>query len=130
MNTNLGKCIIGYGVFLLLMGVAGYLSNPEKAITALISGGVFGSLSLVWGILLVRGHAWSRWAALVTTIFLAGVFTWRATVTWTKVAEGNVDKWVAAALISAMGLASFITLALLAGCCSRWCARRERGLHV
>jgi hypothetical protein len=32
------KWLIGYGVFLFICGLAGYLSNPEKAISALIMG--------------------------------------------------------------------------------------------
>ena len=46
MNTKLGKLMVGYGTFLVAMGLVGYLSNPDKATTALISGGLFGGLSV------------------------------------------------------------------------------------
>jgi len=53
------------------MGLLGYLSNPEKAKTALMSGGTFGALSIVWGVLGARGFRWSLPAALATT----GIYT-------------------------------------------------------
>ena len=49
MKTKLSQWMIAYGLFLIAMGAAGYLSNPEKAATALKSGGTFGALSMLWG---------------------------------------------------------------------------------
>jgi uncharacterized membrane protein (UPF0136 family) len=63
--TN-SKWLIGYGVFLFLCGMAGYLSNPAAAKTALISGTAFGGLSVFWGVLLGKGFNWAKWAALAT----------------------------------------------------------------
>ena len=68
--TKLARWLILYGAFLIFAGVIGYLSNPEKAKTALLSGGIFGGLSILWGVLIVKGFAWSQKAALVTTGFL------------------------------------------------------------
>ena len=48
MNTKTAGRLIFYGAFLIVMGLAGYLSNPEKAKTALMSGGAFGALSILW----------------------------------------------------------------------------------
>jgi uncharacterized membrane protein (UPF0136 family) len=110
---SLGTWMIGYGAFLLLIGVIGYLSNPEKAATALISGGSFGTLSILWGALLRRGKDWARWAALATVGFLTVVFAWRSTASWLAVHEGQAEKLVAAVLITAMGLASIATLYVL-----------------
>ena len=124
MNTKFGKWMMGYGTFLLAMGLVGYLSNPAKATTALISGGVFGGLSVLWGILLARGQSWSRWAALATTGVLTAVFAWRASESWGAISEGQPEKWVAATIISVMGLASLFMLTLLSGGCARGCARR------
>lgn len=107
--------MIGYGLFLGGVGLAGYLSNPEKAATALISGGTFGALSVVWGVLLRRGLGWARWAARGMTAFLAAVFAWRATVSWLAVQGGQPEKAVAAGLITAMLAASIVTLFVLFG---------------
>ena len=104
--TTLAKWTMAYGLFLIACGLAGYLSNPEKAKTALISGGTFGALSIVWGALMARGVRWSHWAAFVTSIFLVGVFSWRASVSWRAVADGATDKQFAAVLITLMGAAS------------------------
>lgn len=105
--------MLGYGAFLIAVGVAGYLSNPEKAATALLSGGTFGALSMVWGALLRRGSPWGRSAALATTGFLTVVFAWRSTVSWLAVRGGQPEKLVAATLITAMLVASLATLAVL-----------------
>lgn len=110
---SLGSWMIGYGAFLVGVGVIGYLSNPEKAATALISGGTFGALSVVWGVLLRRGLGWARWAARAMTAFLTAVFTWRATVSWMAVQGGQSEKIVAAGLITAMLAASILTLFVL-----------------
>lgn len=110
---SLGSWMIGYGAFLVGIGVIGYLSNPEKAATALVSGGTFGALSVVWGVLLRRGLGWARWAARAMTALLAAVFTWRATVTWLAALGGQPEKTVAAGLVTAMLAASILTLFVL-----------------
>lgn len=98
----LSKWLFVYGGFLMLAGVSGFLSNPEKAKTALMSGGTFGLLSIAWGVLHARGVTWSRTAALGTMVFLAAVFTWRAAAGWIYVWEGRSEKLFAACLISLM----------------------------
>ena len=113
MNTKTAGYLILYGGFLIVMGLVGYLSNPEKAKTALMSGGTFGALSILWGVLGARGVRWSLWAAIVTTGFLALVFAWRATVGWLAVMDGNSEKLVAAVLITAMLAASALMLPCL-----------------
>ena len=109
--TN-SKWLIGYGVFLFLCGLAGYLSNPVAAKTALISGSVFGGLSVVWGMLLGKGIGWAKWAALVTTLMLCVVFSIRSFISWQKVMDGE-PKAFAASLITLMLLGSVATVARL-----------------
>ena len=113
MNTKTAGYLIFYGVFLIVMGLLGYLSNPEKAKTALMSGGTFGALSVLWGVLGARGFAWSRWAALISTSFLAVVFAWRAAVTWSAILQGNSEKLFSASLITLMLAGSLVMLPVL-----------------
>ena len=102
MNTKTAGYLILYGGFLMVMGLAGYLSNPEKAKTALMSGGTFGALSILWGVLGARGVRWSLPAAITTTGLLTLVFAWRASVGWLAVFDGKSEKLFAAVLITAM----------------------------
>ena len=113
MNTKTAGYLIFYGCFLIVMGLAGYLPNPEKAKTALMSGGTFGALSILWGVLGARGVRWSLPAAIVTTGFLALVFAWRATVGWLAVLDGQSEKLFAAILITLMLVASVVMLPTL-----------------
>lgn len=107
------KWLLGYGLFLFLCGLAGYLSNPATAQTALISGSVFGGLSAVWGYLVHRtGKAWPVFAAVTTCGFLSLIFTWRSWASWMAVKEGD-PKIFAAVLISAMLLGTVATLLVL-----------------
>jgi uncharacterized membrane protein (UPF0136 family) len=113
MNTKTAGYLILYGGFLIGMGLLGYLSNPEKAKTALMSGGTFGALSIVWGVLGARGVRWSLWAATLTTTLLTLVFSWRASVSWLALLEGQSEKLFAASLITAMLAASALMLTCL-----------------
>jgi uncharacterized membrane protein (UPF0136 family) len=108
-----GRWLVVYGLFLVAVGVTGYLSNPEKAKTALFSGGTFGGLSALWGVLALRGTSWAPKAALVTTSLLTLVFVWRTTASWMAVAGGQPEKRTAAVLISLMLCASIATLVRL-----------------
>jgi uncharacterized membrane protein (UPF0136 family) len=113
MNRKISTILFAYGVWLFLVGVIGFLSNPEKAKTALMSGGLFGSLSVAWGALMRKGVSWALPAALATTGFMVLVFTWRAWVSWSAVLQGNSEKLVAACLITGLWAASVIVFPCL-----------------
>ena len=108
-----GRWFVGFGIFLILCGVAGYLSNPAAAKTALISGGTFGGLSALWGVLMLRGFARAKVAAWASTCLLAVAFTWRSIAGWTAYSAGE-PKFFASSLITVMLLASLASLAVLA----------------
>lgn len=108
-----GRWFVGFGIFLMLCGVAGYLSNPAGAKTALLSGGAFGGLSVLWGGLMLKGVAWAKVAAWVSTIVLVAAFAWRAMAGWMAYAAGE-PKLFTASLITLMLLASLASSAVLA----------------
>lgn len=113
MDQRHGAWLIGYGAFLMAVGVAGYLSNPAKAATALLSGGGFGALTMAWGLLLRSGRRWARTAALASTGLLTLAFAWRSLASWRAVLAGHPEKAVAASLITAMLVGSLLTLVVL-----------------
>jgi hypothetical protein len=100
--------LIALGLYLILAGFAGYLSNPEGAKTALISGGMFGTLCIGCGVLVRFGMNRARIAGLALMCLLSAAFMWRATVGWMAVAGGDGSKLFAAALITSMLLAVII----------------------
>lgn len=109
-SKTLGLWFISFGIFLIACGVLGYLSNPEKAKTALISGGTFGLLSSAWGFWMLKGGGRLAWvAAASTTLLLVAAFSWRSTVSWQAFIAGE-PKLVAAVLITAMWIGSVASL--------------------
>ncbi len=109
-RRTIGRWYVGFGLFLILCGVAGYASNPAAAKTALISGGTFGTLSALWGVWMLKGGRLGVFvAALLTTLMLCGAFTWRSIVSWQAVGAGE-PKTFAASLITAMLIASILSL--------------------
>ncbi len=113
MNSKTAGYLIFYGAFLIFMGLLGYLSNPEKAKTALMSGGTFGALSILWGVLERNGIGGYNKAATLTTGLLSLVFAWRSTKSWQAVSEGKSEKLFAAILITVMLVGSVLMLLCL-----------------
>jgi hypothetical protein len=113
MNTTTPGYLVICGVFLSLLGIIGYLTHPEKAITARISGGTFGGLSIPWGILSAKGLRWSRLAALLTTALLSVACVWCIGLGWMAVAKGQSGKGFATLLITLMLAVSVVMLVML-----------------
>ena len=112
-RKRIARWYIGFGIFLIACGVAGYASNPEAAKTALMSGGTFGTLSAFWGFWILKGgRLLVLIAAGLTTLMLCGVFTWRSVVSWQAYSEGK-PKLFAAVLITGMLFASVSSLVQL-----------------
>ena len=107
-----GRWFVGFGIFLILCGVAGYLSNPAGAKTALMSGGTFGALSALWGVLMLKGVRWAKIAAWVSTLVLVAAFAWRSIAGWMAYGAGE-PKLFAASLITLMLVASLASIAVL-----------------
>ena len=75
-RNKIGRWYVGFGIFLIACGLAGYASNPEAAKTALISGGTFGTLSAFWGFCILKGgRLLALLAAGLTTLMLCAAFT-------------------------------------------------------
>jgi len=114
MKTQTAGYLVIFGIFLILLGVIGYVTHPEKAHTALISGGGFGALWMLWGFLSAKGVRWSWLAALVTTALLTLACVWRAGLSWLAVANGQSEKAFASVIITLMlGVAVFMLFFLL-----------------
>jgi hypothetical protein len=113
IRSKVGKWYIGFGIFLIVCGAAGYASNPAAAKTALMSGGTFGVLSALWGFWILKGGRLASFlAAGLTTLMLCGAFSWRSIVSWQSYADGE-PKLFAASLITAMLIGSLASIVIL-----------------
>ena len=121
MERFVATRMISYGFFLFVIAIAAVSYDPQTGMfgfyapakTALISGGICGSLSILWGALLRRGLRWPLLAAIASTLAFLAAFTWRSTVGWMAVAAGDTHKWFAATLITLMWIASAALLVFL-----------------
>jgi Na+/proline symporter len=113
-NTQTSGHLVIFGIFMLLLGAIGYVTHPEKAHTALILGGGFGALWMLWGILSVKGARWSWSAALTTTALLLLACMWRAGLSWLAVANGQSEKAFASVVFTLiLAVSAFILFSLL-----------------
>ena len=113
MNTTTAGYLVVFGIFTALLGVMGYMTHPERAITALIFGGGCGALWMLWGILGAKGIRWSWPAAVATTALFAIACAWRAGVSWLAVAGGQPEKAFASVLITLTLAVSAVMLVFL-----------------
>lgn len=111
-NISPAKLLLFYGLLLIALGVAGFLSNPEKAKTALITGGIFGGLSLLWSHLSQKNQ-WSLYAAFFTTLLIFLATAGRAVISWKIVLAGHSEKTLVATLITLMSLSSLFVMPIL-----------------
>ena len=107
---SLSRWLLGYGAFVLSMGVIGYLSNPEKAATALKSGGMVAGLAVVWATAWFYQRRWALFGAAATLGLVGVAFVWRSTVSWMAYFSGESQKLTAALLITAMLVATVVVL--------------------
>ncbi|MFQ3224180.1 MAG: uncharacterized membrane protein (UPF0136 family) [Lentimonas sp.] len=109
-RISIGRWYVGFGIFLIACGLAGYASNPAAAKTALMSGATFGSMSALWGFWMLKGgRLLVLLASGLTTLMLCGAFSWRSIVSWQAFADGE-PKLFAAILITAMLVGSILSL--------------------
>jgi len=96
--------LLAYGIFLIAIGLVGYFNNPEQAKTALISGGVFGGVHLIWSFLWNRVYKLARIGAGITISLVLIASTWRSWVAWQQYLGGDDSKRFVAFLLTAMFL--------------------------
>ncbi|HKI69870.1 MAG TPA: TMEM14 family protein, partial [Verrucomicrobiae bacterium] len=91
MKTQTSGYLVILGIFVIFLGLIGYLTHPEKAHTALMAGGSFGVLAILCGILGAKHVRWSKAAALLTAGLLGAACIWRASLNWLAVAGGESE---------------------------------------
>jgi hypothetical protein len=75
MNPKMAGYLILQGGFLVLLGVLGFLSNPEKANTPLLAFGAFGAVAAGLGVLGARGVRGSLPLAVADALAAGRPFT-------------------------------------------------------
>lgn len=107
---SLSWWLFGYGAFVFSMGLIGYLSNPEKAATALKSGGLVAGLSVIWAMGWIFQRRWALFGAVATLGLVGIAFIWRSSASWMAYFSGESRKLTAALLITAMLVATAVVL--------------------
>ena len=111
MNPKMAGYLILQGGFLVLLGVLGFLWNPEKANTPLLAFGAFGALAAGLGVMGARGVRGSLPLAVAALAAFIGVCVWRVGVGWLAVMEGQTSNLYPAIALSLMLAVSAILLA-------------------
>lgn len=111
MNPKMAGYLILQGGFLVLLGVLGFLSNPERANTPLLAFGAFGALAAGLGVMGARGVRGSLPLAAAALATFIGVCVWRVGVGWLAVMEGQTSNLYPAIALSLMLAVSAILLA-------------------
>lgn len=100
---------MGYGIFLCICGIIGFLAAPGLGKQLASSGTAFGGLALIWAFLLERKRKPAWWGAMISTAVLAVVFLSRATGAMALIEPSRI----VAGLNALCFLGSIITVAIL-----------------
>jgi hypothetical protein len=117
-NQVLVNVMSFYGIFLITCGMVSVIFIGFKAKTALISGGISGSLSLLIAYFIFLKTSGAQFAGLFLTLSLFIVFAWRSTKTlfriFEMIAKTHADlkeKGIAFLIISLMAVMSVFVFA-------------------
>lgn len=113
MLRTIGSVLIAYGAFLLLAGVIGWIATGEASTSALLNGGIFGSLMMALGVLVRHGRMWTYPAAMSATGIFTLTFAWRGVLQWQHVITDDPSRVWVAILLSVMFAASAVVLRFL-----------------
>ena len=111
MNPKMAGYLILQGGFLVLLGVLGFMLNPEKASIPLLALGAFGTLAAGLGVMGARAVRGSLQLAVAALAAFIGVCAWRAGVGWLAVIEGPADNLSPTLALSLMLASSSVLLA-------------------
>ena len=108
-----------YGAFLISCGIVSVIFIGMKAKTALISGGMSGTIAIAIGYLITQNITAAPWAGMALAFLLLIVFSWRSTKTLQRILELTPSrdpelngKAVAFLIISLMAVVSMFVLVL------------------
>lgn len=116
---SLVSLLVIYGSFLIICGIISVIFIGRKAKTALISGSTTGVVSYLLAYLDYKHYSFAPIAGILLTLFLFGIFSWRATKTLFIVfdliptkEEGLQQKGIAFLIISLMAIISLMICVL------------------
>ena len=113
MHKRLGVLLIVYGLFLVASGVVGFYLTTGASASSLFNGAVFGTFVVVLGLLHRQGRMWTQPASLSAIAIFLLTFTWRASIQWYAVSEGNSERVGISILLTLMSIVSAAVFAVL-----------------
>lgn len=113
MSRSPGPLLIGYGIFLAIAGIVGYAATHATSTSALLNGGVFGTLMIIMGVVMRMGRMWTYPAAMSAAVIFTITFAWRGALQWYAVVGGEDERLPVAILLSVMFIVSGIVSTIL-----------------
>ena len=116
LSVTPSRLLIFYGSFLVLSGLLGYAATHATSTSALLNGGIFGSLMILLGVLVKQGRMWTYPAAMAAAGIFTITFAWRAVLQWGLWLSGDQERLIVAFLLTIMfGVSAVVTRTLIAG---------------
>ena len=94
--------LLFYGLFLIALGIAGYSNYAEKPAMALVLGGAFGGIHLLWSYLWNRRNDIAKTGVVATLVMVLCGSAWQTVASWQVFLDGDPTKKVVAFLWTAM----------------------------
>ena len=101
-----------YAALMFILGLFGFLSNPSKAMSALIVGGVTAIIFTVLGLYIKKENKRALTILTFLGALLSIMLVWRTSSAWSAYLMGKESKLMAALLISAMLLITLVITGL------------------
>ena len=113
MNPTTARCLMLYGLFVIIVGLLAHRLDPELAKTLPWFSSPCGALCIHWSVLGARGWRAGRVGFVLTTIPFMYVLIAEAVLGWSAILEKKSDRVLVPILVALMLVASGAMLVYL-----------------
>ncbi|MBI2927499.1 MAG: hypothetical protein HYY24_17525 [Verrucomicrobia bacterium] len=106
MSSTTARCLMLYGLIVMIVGMLAHRLDPELAKTLPWFSGPCGALCILWGVLGSRGLRAGRVGFVLTTIPLMYLLIVEMVLGWSAVLEKKTEKIIVPTLVTLLLLTS------------------------